>query len=324
MTILALAGGVGGAKLADGLAAILQPGELTVVVNTGDDFEHFGLHVSPDIDTVTYTLAGINNQEQGWGLAGETWSCMAALERLGGETWFRLGDHDLATHLERTRRLKTETLSAVTADFAVRLGIKQHIVPMSDEPVRTMVETDRGNMPFQDYFVRMACAPAVKGLTFNGLLQARPSPGFLGALNDPALEAIVICPSNPFLSVLPIISVNGVLPILCKRTVPMIVVSPIVGGKAIKGPAAKIMGEFGMQASCVAVAGYYANDLLQMADGIVIDSEDAAEAIRIKDLDVHVADTIMRNRDDKARLAREVLDFARHVAPRPIPYIGPL
>jgi LPPG:FO 2-phospho-L-lactate transferase len=324
MSILALAGGVGGAKLADGLAAVLPPGELTVVVNTGDDFEHFGLHISPDIDTVTYTLAGINNQEQGWGLAGESWNCMAALERVGGETWFKLGDRDLATHLERTRRLKTESLSAITADFAARLGIRQRIVPMSDEPVRTMVETNVGLIPFQDYFVRLACAPEVKGLTFNGLLQARPSAGFLQALNDPALDAIVICPSNPFLSILPIISVTGILPLLARRRVPMVVVSPIVGGKAIKGPAAKMMLEFGMQPSSVAVADYYAHNLLQMADGIVIDSEDAAEADRIKDLDVLVTGTIMRNRDDKGRLAHDVLAFAKRVVPRPIPYSGPL
>jgi LPPG:FO 2-phospho-L-lactate transferase len=210
MSVLALAGGVGGAKLAEGLAAILPPGALTVAVNVGDDFEHLGLHISPDIDTVTYTLAGLNNQEQGWGLEGETWNFITALERLGGESWFRLGDRDIATHIERTRRLKTETLSAVTADFAARLGIRQKIVPVSDDPVRTMVKTDQGLLAFQDYFVRLRCAPRVEKLEFPNITthEAERRP-LLAALAAPDLEAIVICPSNPFLSILPILSIAG-------------------------------------------------------------------------------------------------------------------
>jgi LPPG:FO 2-phospho-L-lactate transferase len=254
MSVLALAGGVGGAKLADGLAAILPPGDLTVAVNTGDDFEHLGLRISPDIDTVLYTLSGLNNREQGWGLEGETWAFMNALERLGGATWFRLGDRDMATHIERTRRLRTETLSAITADFAVRLGIKQAIVPVTDDPAPTMVATDEGLLPFQDYFVRLQCRPRVERLEFPGIADASMSPGFAVALADPALTQIVICPSNPFLSILPILTLPGVRDALSARSVPVIAVSPIIGGQAVKGPAAKIMTELGMPVSPVGVA----------------------------------------------------------------------
>ena len=257
MSVLALAGGVGGAKLAEGLAAILPPGELIVAVNVGDDFEHLGLRISPDIDTVTYTLAGLSNKEQGWGLEGETWNFITALERLGGESWFRLGDRDIATHIERTRRLKRETLSAVTADFATRLGIKQAIVPVSDDPVRTMVVTDRGLLAFQDYFVRLRCGPRVERLEFPGIEDMRPSPGFAAALSAPELTAIIVCPSNPFLSILPILSVPGIRAALEQRRVPLIAVSPIVGGEAVKGPAAKIMDELGIKVSSIGVAGFY-------------------------------------------------------------------
>jgi LPPG:FO 2-phospho-L-lactate transferase len=218
MSVLALAGGVGGAKLAEGLAAVLPPGELTVAVNVGDDFEHLGVRISPDIDTVTYTLSGLNNQEQGWGLAGETWQFMDALERLGGETWFRLGDRDMATHIERTRRLKAgETLSQITLDFARRLGIRQPIVPVSDDPVRTTVTTDRGVLAFQDYFVRLRCAPRVEKLEFAHAAEARISPGFAAALVATDLKAIIVCPSNPFLSIQPILSIGGVRDALERR-----------------------------------------------------------------------------------------------------------
>jgi LPPG:FO 2-phospho-L-lactate transferase len=310
MSVLALAGGVGGAKLAEGLAAALHPGELTVVVNTGDDFEHLGFRISPDIDTVTYTLAGINNQEQGWGLAGETWSCMTALERLGGETWFRLGDHDIATHIERTRRLETETLSQVTAAFATRLGIRQRIVPMTDYPVRTMVETEDGLLSFQEYFVRLKCAPKVKGLAFSNLDVASPSQGFVEALLAPDLTAIVICPSNPFLSVLPILALGGVREMLEHRTVPIVAVSPIVGGQAIKGPAAKIMEEMNVAVSCAGIAEFYG----KLLDGLVIDAVDAAMVETIGGTAVMTTQTIMRDSADRLRLARETLTFAAMLA----------
>jgi LPPG:FO 2-phospho-L-lactate transferase len=312
MSILALAGGVGGAKLAEGLAAILPPGELTVAVNVGDDFEHLGLHISPDIDTVTYTLAGLNNKEQGWGLEGETWNFITALERLGGETWFRLGDRDIATHIERTQRLKTETLSAVTADFAARLDIRQKIVPVSDDPVRTMVRTDQGLLAFQDYFVRLRCAPRVEKLEFPGIDGMKPSPGFLAALSAPDLTAIVICPSNPFLSILPILSIPGIRLALEGRNAPLVAVSPIIGGEAVKGPAAKIMDELGWAVSSVGVAGFYGT----LLDGLMIDRVDAHLAPEIDGSEVLVGDTMMRNSDDRRRVAADVLAFAKGLTRR--------
>lgn len=310
MSVLALAGGVGGAKLAEGLAAILLPGELTVAVNVGDDFEHLGLRISPDIDTVTYTLAGLNNKEQGWGLEGETWNFITALERLGGDAWFRLGDKDIATHIERTRRLKTESLSAVTADFAARLGIRQKIVPVSDDPVRTTVMTDQGLLPFQDYFVRLRCAPRVERLEFPGIERMRPSAGLTAALTAPDLTAIVICPSNPFLSILPILSLPGVREALEHRKVPLIAVSPIVGGEAVKGPAAKIMDELGIAVSSIGVAGFYGT----LLDGLMIDKVDAGLASKIDGPVVLVGDTMMRNSDDRRRVATEVLAFAERLS----------
>jgi LPPG:FO 2-phospho-L-lactate transferase len=309
MSVLALAGGVGGAKLAAGLADALPPGELTVIVNTGDDFEHLGLSISPDIDTVTYTLAGINNQEQGWGLAGETWSCMSALERLGGETWFRLGDQDIATHLERTRRLKTEPLSQITADFARRLGIRQKIAPMTDYPVRTMVETDVGLLPFQEYFVRLKCAPKVERLAFSNLDAASPSPAFAEALADPALSAIIVCPSNPFLSILPILALAGVRTALENRRAPLVAVSPIVGGKAIKGPAAKNMEELGLRVSCVGIAEFYGS----LLDGLVIDAVDAHLAAEIAGPTVVATPSIMRTAEDRRSLALAALALAERL-----------
>jgi LPPG:FO 2-phospho-L-lactate transferase len=310
MSVVALAGGVGGARLAEGLAAVLPPGELTVVVNTGDDFEHLGFRISPDIDTVVYTLSGINNQELGWGLAGETWNCMAGLERLGGETWFKLGDGDIATHIERTRRLRTETLSQVTADFAARLGIRQRIVPMSDYPVQTMVETDVGLLPFQEYFVKLRCEPRVERLAFSNLDRASPSQGFIEAMNAPDLKAIIICPSNPFLSVLPILALAGVRDMLDRRSVPTVAVSPIVGGKAIKGPAAKIMAELGIAVSCAGVAEFYG----PLLDGLVVDQIDAGLAAEIAGPAVLATDSIMRNAADRRRLAAETLAFAERLA----------
>ncbi len=310
MSVLALAGGVGGAKLAEGLAAVLPPGELTVAVNVGDDFEHLGVRISPDIDTVTYTLSGLNNQEQGWGLAGETWQLMDALERLGGETWFRLGDKDMATHIERTCRLKVgETLSDITLDFARRLGIKQPIVPVSDDPVRTMVTTDQGVLAFQDYFVRLRCAPRVERLEFAGAAEANLSPAFAAALSATDLRAIIVCPSNPFLSIQPILSIAGVREALERRRVPMIAVSPIIGGQAVKGPAAKIMEELGMAVSSSGVAEFYG----ALLDGLMIDTVDAHLKNEIAGPAIDVTDTIMRNADDRRRLAREALAFAERL-----------
>jgi LPPG:FO 2-phospho-L-lactate transferase len=307
--VLALCGGVGGAKLALGLARELPPERLLVVGNTGDDFEHLGLHVSPDLDTVMYTLAGLANPETGWGLAGETWGFLAALERLGAETWFRLGDHDLATHVERTRRLRAgDSLSAITAGLCRALGVGTRLAPMSDQPVRTVVETAGGDLPFQVYFVRERCAPAMRGLRFEGAGQARPAPALAAALADPYLTAVVICPSNPWLSIDPILAVPGVLDGLRRTAATRIAVSPIVGGRAIKGPTAKIMAELGVPASAVEVARRYG--ALGILDRYVLDEEDRALAPEVEALGVEVAieQTVMRTLDDKVALARRLLD----------------
>ncbi|WP_336962669.1 2-phospho-L-lactate transferase [Sphingobium aquiterrae] len=309
MTVLALAGGVGGAKLANGLAAVLPPGTLTVAVNTGDDFEHLGVLICPDIDTVTYTLAGMNDLKQGWGLAGESWAFMDAVGKLGGETWFRLGDRDMATHVLRTARLRTESLSAVTADFAARLGITQEIVPMSDAPVRSIVSTDEGDLPFQDYFVRRQCAPRFFDIRFEGAAQASPSAGFLAALEDPALEAIIFCPSNPLLSIAPILAVPGVRDRIASRRVPCVALSPFIAGQAVKGPAAKIMDELGLATTPAAVAAQYAG----LIDGLVIDCADEV-AQSPGGPALLATDSLMRDAADQRRLAGEMLAFARGLA----------
>ena len=308
-TTLALAGGVGGAKLARGLADVLAPGRLTVAVNTGDDFEHMGLPISPDLDTVMYTLAGRANLETGWGVEGETWSFMEAVGDLGGETWFRLGDRDLATHITRRRMLdRGKTLSEATDALTGALGIRHRIAPMSDRPVRTVVETDEGALPFQDYFVKRRCEPRVRAFRFDGIETALPSAPLAAALADPDLEAVVICPSNPYVSVAPIVGIPAVAEFIGTREVPVVAVSPIVGGSAIKGPAAKMMAELGSETSALGIARHYGAHI----DGIVIDKIDAGLATEIGALGiaVHVAPTVMRTEDDSRALARETLDFA--------------
>ena len=308
---IALSGGVGGAKLVVGLAREMDPARLLVVANTGDDFEHLGLHVSPDIDTLTYTLAGLNNLETGWGRANETWTFMAALEALGGETWFRLGDADLATNVERTRRLNAgESLTAITADFGARLGLSLRIVPMSDDPVRTVVETAAGPLAFQHYFVRERCQPAVSGFSFAGAAAARANPVFIEALSDPDLGVVVICPSNPFISIDPILAISDVKARLKTCPAPVIGVSPIVGGRAFKGPTAKMMRELGMPLTAAAVARHYGDVL----DGFVLDTEDQASVGEVRELgiDVLVTNTVMESLQERAALARAVLTFAGH------------
>jgi LPPG:FO 2-phospho-L-lactate transferase len=304
--IIALSGGVGGAKLALGLSRILPPEQLLVVVNTGDDFEHWGLAISPDIDTVVYTLAGLANKDVGWGRADETWSCMETLAAIGGETWFKLGDRDLAVHIERTRRLRLgESLSAITADLCARLGVGPRVLPMSDDPVRTRLLTDTGWLDFQEYFVRNRCEPVVRELRFHGAETARPHPDFMAALADPALEAVVICPSNPFISVEPILAVPGVRAALAHCAAPVIAVSPIIAGRAVKGPTAKMMAELGLDPTAGTVAQRY-SDLL---DGYVIDHADMAEVVSI-DARVTLAQTLMTTIEDRELLAKTVLDAA--------------
>jgi LPPG:FO 2-phospho-L-lactate transferase len=308
--VLALAGGVGGAKLALGLTQLLPAAELTVAVNTADDFEHLGLSICPDLDTVMYTLAGVANPETGWGRRDETWTVMEALGQIGGETWFRLGDKDLATHIERTRRRRAgESLSSVMRDLATRLGVKPAMVPMSDDPVRTLVTTDRGELAFQDWFVRLRCEPVVKSVRFAGTDQARPHRALIEL---DGLRGIVVCPSNPFVSVAPILAVPGVRAALEKTKVPRVAVTPIVGGRAIKGPAAKMLAELGHDVSALGVARYYRD----WVDGFVLDAQDAglARDIEALGMKVRVADTMMRNDDDKQRVARDVLDFVDELA----------
>ncbi|HMU93650.1 MAG TPA: 2-phospho-L-lactate transferase [Anaerolineales bacterium] len=297
MKITALAGGVGGAKLAHGLAQILPSQDLTIIVNTGDDFEHLGLSICPDLDTVCYTLAGLANPETGWGRVNETWNTIANIEKLGGPNWFRLGDQDIATHLERTRRLKGgETLSQITKDFCKAWGIQPTILPMTDAPVRTIVDSDEGELAFQEYFVHRQCGPKVKGFRFDGVEAAEPAFGVREAVES--ADAIIICPSNPWVSVDPILRV---IPLPKKK---IVAVSPIIGGKTVKGPAAKMYAELGIEPSALAVAEHY-RDLLS---GFVLDNVDAhlSDKIRTRTL---VTDTLMNSLTDRARLAMDVLHF---------------
>jgi LPPG:FO 2-phospho-L-lactate transferase len=310
--VLALSGGVGGAKLALGLADALEPGELHVLVNTGDDFRHLGLDICPDIDTLLYTLSGRANESLGWGLEGETWQAMAALEELGGEAWFRLGDRDLATHLWRTAQLKSGIrLSTLTAALASRLGVASHIHPMSDDPVRTMVHTDRGDLPFQHYFVRDKCEPVVTGFSFDGISAARPNREVMRLLRQKVFSAVVVCPSNPFVSVDPILQLPGLWPALRDSPAPVVVVSPIVAGLALKGPAAKMMSELGLGVSAVDVARHYCRRYPGLMDCFVIDESDAILAADIRELgvDVAVTRTVMKSRADKQGLARFILQW---------------
>jgi LPPG:FO 2-phospho-L-lactate transferase len=304
--VLALSGGVGGAKLALGLYRVLPPDTLTLVANTGDDFEHLGLSISPDLDTLLYTLSGEANPELGWGRRDETWTFMAALEKLGGETWFRLGDGDLATHIERTRRLAAdESLSSIIDRFRQRLGIAARLLPMSDDTIRTRLETDRGLLDFQDYFVRLRCEPVVRSLQFAGAETARANPGLLAALSEPRLRAVIICPSNPFISIDPILAVPGVRQALRDCRAPVVAVSPIIGGKAVKGPTAKMMKELGLPVDAGTVARHYRD----FVDIYIADEADR-DAVAGLDMPVVLAPTLMVTDADRETLGRIALDGA--------------
>ena len=308
-SILTLCGGVGGAKLALGISRALRPDELLIAVNTGDDFLHLGLHISPDLDTVMYTLAGAADPERGWGLAGETWNFMEAIARFEGADWFRLGDRDLATHLYRTRALQQGLgLAEVTKSLCGAFGIAHRVLPMTDDPLQTIIVTDQGDLPFQDYFVRLGCRPRVRSVRFNWVEMARPHPEFAALLNNRELRAVILCPSNPFLSIDPILSLEGVRQGLQSTPAPVVAVSPIVGGKALKGPAARIMEELGMAPGNLAIAEYYRDFL----DGLVIDRVDEHEAAAIEKLGIKVkiADTVMRSLQDRIDLAETTLQFA--------------
>lgn len=316
--MLALSGGVGGAKLALGLDKVLPAGQLHVLVNTGDDFEHLGLHISPDLDTALYTLSGQANTRLGWGLAGETWHTMEALERLGGDTWFRLGDRDMATHLWRTRELALgRSLSEITADLAQRMGLSSHLHPMSDDPVRTTVHCPGGDLPFQHYFVREGCRPPVSGFSFEGGSAARPNRTVMRLLQEGAFACVVICPSNPFVSVDPILQVPGLWLALRDSPAPVVLVSPIVAGAALKGPAAKMMAELGVPVTALGVAEHYAARYPGLLDHFVIDDSDAKLTAQISELEVAVAiaPTVMKTLEDRQRLADFTLQLAAQEGP---------
>jgi len=306
--VLALAGGVGGAKLAVGLARILDPDALTIVVNTGDDETFYGLHVSPDIDTVTYSLAGLANPETGWGYVGDTFNALETLKTLGADAWFGLGDHDLALHLRRTDMLRSGmTLSEVTLDLSGQMGVRHPIVPMSDQPVRTIIESTDGKMSFQEYFVHRRSEPEVIGLRFDGADSASASPMFQTAMEN--ADAIVFCPSNPFLSVDPILALPGVRDLIAATGVPIVVVSPIIGGRAVKGPAARIFQTFAHKPpSALAVAEHYEG----MATHFVMDNEDEAslEAVEALGYQVLVTETLMTEAASKIALATAVCEMA--------------
>ncbi|HAK52748.1 MAG TPA: 2-phospho-L-lactate transferase [Gammaproteobacteria bacterium] len=311
---LALSGGVGGAKLALGLSKVLSPDQLTVIANTGDDFDHLGFHICPDLDTVMYTLADLSNKDVGWGQEGETWHFLEALQRFEEETWFKLGDRDLATHVARTVKLgQGRTLSEVTRELCHGLSIDHPIIPMSDDTISTVVHTDSETLSFQHYFVRDRCEPVVTGFDFEGIEDAKPSPGFEQALDDPNLGLIVICPSNPFVSVDPILLVPGVKERIAERKVPMVAVSPIVSGLAIKGPAAKMMKELGMPQSATAVAEHYVAKYGEILTGFIIDEQDRELATSAQSLGLEtiVTNTVMVTLQDRINLANESLKFAK-------------
>lgn len=303
INVVALAGGVGGAKMATGLQAILPPGALTVIVNTGDDFEHWGLSICPDIDTVLYNLADINNPQTGWGRNNETFQTLTTMEELGGEDWFRLGDKDIALHLRRTEWLRQGiSLTEITDRLRRTLAIPSRVIPMCDERVRTLVHTDEGDLPFQHYFVRLRCEPTVIDLSFVGERESKLTSEVVGAVND--ADLIVFCPSNPYVSIDPILSVTGLRRLIRKSSTPKVAVTPIVGGRAIKGPAAKMMREMGQMSSPLTVVDH----LDGLLNGFVLDQEDASLERGI-DIPVLTTDTIMTNLESKIRLATAVINF---------------
>ncbi len=313
MKVCALAGGVGGAKLASGLQDVLSPGDLSVVVNTADDFDLWGLHICPDVDTVMYTLAGISNPETGWGIAGESFETLNMLERYGEETWFKLGDRDLATHVLRTSRMRSgETLTEVTARLSAALGVESVLLPMSDDPISTVLETPEGRLEFQEYFVRRGQRDEVFGIELRGIEEARPTEGVLAAISG--ADAIVLCPSNPVVSVGPILALPGMMQALASSSAPKVAVSPIVGGRALKGPADRMLASLGHEVSSTGVARMYAG----LVDGMVIDRIDERERTGIEAIGMRVlaTESVMRDAKDRARLASETLQFGAGMVAR--------
>lgn len=311
--ILALAGGVGGAKLINGLASICSPDELIIGVNIGDDFVHMGLHISPDLDSVMYKLAGLNDLERGWGLANETWHFMETLKRLGGPSWFNLGDQDLATHIQRTSLLKAgNSLSMVTNQLSQALGIAHQISPISNFRISTFIKSALGEIPFQDYFVRLQCKPKVLGFRYEGAENAELLPYIEQGLLSTKLRAIIICPSNPFVSIQPMLAISKLERLLLNRLAPCVAVSPIIGGKALKGPAAKMMLELGSSPGPESIAAHYRG----LIDGLVFDKADKHELEKVSSRGLMglATNTFMNSDTDEKVLAENVLDFAESLA----------
>jgi LPPG:FO 2-phospho-L-lactate transferase len=303
-SIVALAGGVGAARFLDGLARVVDPARLWIIGNTADDTEMHGLHISPDLDTVAYTLAGLADSKHGWGLKGDSFRCLEALRKLGAEAWFQLGDRDLATHLYRTVRLREgATLTHVTRELSAVWGLRSTLAPMSDDRVRTLVKTRQGTLDFQTYFVRRGARDTVLSVTFSGAKRARPAAGLLQAIRD--ADGIVVCPSNPIISIGPILAIPGIRDALRKTTAPVAAISPIVGGRALKGPAARMMKSLGMRVSALGVAQLYRD----FADIFILDRLDAKQAAAVEKLGMRaiVTDTIMTGIARKKALARAVM-----------------
>lgn len=313
MSYLALSGGVGGAKLALGLSRLLEPEQLSIVANTGDDFDHLGFRISPDLDTVMYTLAELSNKELGWGLANETWQFMSAMENLGEETWFRLGDRDLATHIFRSQRLAAgENLTQVTNQLCAKLGVRHPLIPMTDDKVTTMVNLKQGGqLSFQHYFVRDLCKPEVSGFEFLGMEDANVSESFAEAI-ERTKDAYVICPSNPFVSIDPILKLDRVVAGMKATGAPVIAVSPIVGGQALKGPAAKMMAELGIPQSALEVARHYVESYGDLLTGFVLDNADESleKEVAALGLKTLVTNSVMQSLEDRIQLGRQVIEFA--------------
>ncbi len=310
---VALSGGVGGAKLVRGLADCLAPSQLTVVANTADDFDYWGLRICPDLDSITYALADLNDEQRGWGLRDESWVTLEAMRRLDDQQWFQLGDRDLASHLFRTQALRAgQSLTAVTRQLAQRLGSATRLLPMTEQHVATRVFTDIGELEFQQYFVREQCRPAVERVEFAGIDQAELNPEAIAALADPALRGIIICPSNPFLSIDPILSLRGCREAIAEAGVPVVAVSPIVSGRAVKGPAAKMMRELNIPSRAAAVASYYG----ELLDGFIIDEHDNEQCSEIVRMGVEcrAAQSMMSDLNTKVQLAAATLSLIEELA----------
>ncbi len=310
--LIAISGGIGGAKLCYGLDQILQPEQLRVIANTGDDFLYLGFYISPDIDTLIYTLAGVNNKETGWGREDETWKTHNVLGELGADNWFKLGDKDLALHLHRSKALKNgETLTSITQDIAERFKLKNIILPMSDHIIQTVVDTDKGSMPFQEYFVKESTTPKVREISFESK-HPKTTKEVLEAINDPELSGFLIAPSNPYLSIDPILSIDEIKQTLMQSNKPRVAVSPIIGRDSVKGPTAKIMQEMGLEVNVMTIANHYEN----LIDGLIIDNtdEEYIQAIESFGVKVKVTNILMHDNDDKTRLAEEAIEFLNELS----------